>query len=184
MIKLRGLESGDQGLLLEWRNSPEVATYMYSNHLITPEEHEEWFSKARDDSEQHRHRMILVDGRPVGLQSLHPIDVRRGTTTWGFYIAETSARRRGVGSWMGVEAITTCFSSFGLRKINSEVLAENKAALAMHESLGFRREAYFRKHAMKDGMPVDVVGCALLSEEWEMVGTWVRAKLHQRGLIE
>lgn len=184
MISLRALEPGDQGLLLEWRNSPEVATYMYSNHQITPEEHEEWFKKVRDDSERYRHRIILMNGQPVGLQSISPIDSERGIASWAFYLADPRTRGQGVGAWVEYASITTAFETLSLRKLCCEVLVENSPVIAMHESFGFRREGYLRKHAIKAGIAVDAVSLALLAEEWQMVKAAVEGRLRQRGLIE
>ena len=45
-VELRPLNSGDKDRMLAWRNSPEVSAYMYTDHLIAPEEHERWFAGA------------------------------------------------------------------------------------------------------------------------------------------
>ena len=38
-VELRPLMPGDKDRLLVWRNSPEVAAYMYTDHRITAAEH-------------------------------------------------------------------------------------------------------------------------------------------------
>ena len=49
-VELRPLREEDRDRLLAWRNSPEVAPYMYADHAITPEEHARWFTGIAGDS--------------------------------------------------------------------------------------------------------------------------------------
>jgi len=36
MIHLRDIQSEDKEKILKWRNLPEVAKYMYTDHYVTP----------------------------------------------------------------------------------------------------------------------------------------------------
>ena len=49
IVVLRTLETADRGRLLVWRNQPEIARWMYSDHPIAPEEHARWFEGALAD---------------------------------------------------------------------------------------------------------------------------------------
>jgi RimJ/RimL family protein N-acetyltransferase len=42
-VVLRDVTEGDRQRLLDWRNSPEVAAFMYSDHRIGQAEHDRWF---------------------------------------------------------------------------------------------------------------------------------------------
>ena len=49
LVTLRRLRPDDRDRLLAWRNAPEVAAYMYSDHEITAEEHARWFAGIAGD---------------------------------------------------------------------------------------------------------------------------------------
>ena len=48
----------------------------------------------------------------------------------------------------------------------------------MHEKFGFRREAFYREHCIKDGEKLDVVGLAMLSSEWDTNKTRLKEKVY------
>ena len=41
-VDLRPVEASDQDRILAWRNSTDVRAYMYTDHLISPDEHSRW----------------------------------------------------------------------------------------------------------------------------------------------
>ncbi len=89
-VTLRPLEPADQDRLYGWRNAPEVAAYMYSDHQITPEEHARWFAGLQGDARRD-YRIIEVDGAPAGLANFYDIDRAQGRASWAYYLADPSA---------------------------------------------------------------------------------------------
>ena len=49
-VVLRPLAVTDRDRLLTWRNFPEIARWMYSDHAISAEEHARWFTKTNNDT--------------------------------------------------------------------------------------------------------------------------------------
>lgn len=182
-VVLRLVEEGDRDRLLAWRNSPQVAAFMYSDHLIGREEHDRWFDGLVDHSRR-RDWIVLLDGAPVGLTSLVDIDRGQGRAAIARYLAEESARGLGVGGFTEFKVADHAFQVLGLRKLWSEVLAANTAALASHLSSGFQREALFRAHVVKRGQPTDVIGLGLLAEDWRKHRPRLRARLISKGFAE
>jgi len=180
---LRPVDSSDRDRLLTWRNSPAVAAFMYSDHLITQAEHDRWFDSLSGNPRR-LDWIVMVDGAPVGLSSLVDIDMGQGRGTIARYLAEESARGLGVGSFAELKIADHAFGHLGLRKLWSEVLATNQAALASHLSTGFQREALLRAHVVKQGRPVDVIGLGLLAEDWSARRPLVRARLVDKGFSE
>lgn len=156
---------------------------MYSDHQIGREEHDRWFDTLVDHPRR-RDWIVLLDGAPVGLTSLVDIDPVQGRATIARYLAEESARGLGVGGFAEFKVADHAFGELGLRKLWSEVLATNTAALASHLSSGFQREALFRAHVVKQGQPVDVIGLGLLAEAWRQDRSRVRARLLAKGFSE
>ncbi|WP_299017887.1 UDP-4-amino-4,6-dideoxy-N-acetyl-beta-L-altrosamine N-acetyltransferase [uncultured Caulobacter sp.] len=180
---LRPVDAGDRERLLTWRNSPQVAAFMYSDHLIGREEHDRWFDGLAANSRR-RDWIILLDDRPVGLTSLVDIDLIQGRGTIARYIAEESARGMGLGGFAEFKIADHAFGPLGLRKLWSEVLATNQAALASHLSSGFHQEALLRAHVVKQGQPVDVIGLGLLAEDWRGGRPSIRRRLLAKGFSE
>lgn len=180
---LRPVDASDRERLLAWRNSPQVAAFMYSDHLISRDEHDRWFDGLAGHPRR-RDWIVLLDGAPVGLTSLVDIDFAQGRGTIARYLAEESARGFGLGGFAEFKIADHAFGPLGLRKLWSEVLATNQAALASHLSSGFQREALLRAHVVKQGRPVDVIGLGLLAEEWGEGRASARARLIAKGFGE
>lgn len=167
---LRRLALGDIERVLQWRNLPDVAAYMYTDHAITETEHVRWFAGAMTD-ESKRYWIIQLDGSPIGLANLYDIAPLHGRAYWAFYVADPAARGRGVGSTVERFVLRHAFEELGLDKLCCEVLATNEGVVKMHERYGFRVDGVLRKHVRKREDRVDVVTMSLLREEW-IAGRW------------
>ncbi len=165
-VELRPVAAEDKERLLTWRNSPDVAAYMYTDHKITQAEHDRWFSGIEGD-ERRAYWIIRMDGEPVGLANLYDIDRGHDRCAWAYYLAEPSVRGKGVGGYVEYLMIERVFGQFGLGKLWCEVFASNTAVIRLHQKFGFKEEARFRRHVLKGGEMQDVVGLGLLAEEWD-----------------
>jgi len=162
---LRSVTAADSDMLFEWRTKPEVAEYMYTDHVIQRIEHDAWFAKALDDKSR-AYWIIVVDDRDVGLLNLVDIDQHNSRCSWAFYIADSQLRGRGVGAYAEFEALRYVFEELELNKLCCEVLGFNAAVQKMHGRFGFTQEGLLRQHMMKDGSYHDVAVFGLLRSEW------------------
>jgi len=179
-ISMRTPHGGDKARLLAWRNMPEVAQWMYSDHLITADEHERWFAAAMVDPRR-RYWIIEADGQPIGLANLYDLDTANGRTAWAYYLADPSVRGKGVGSFVEFWVIEHVFGELGLGKLWCEVLLGNEAVWKLHQAFGFEREALFRQHVRKGGEALDVVGLGLLAADWTRVRPVSAERLRAKG---
>jgi UDP-4-amino-4,6-dideoxy-N-acetyl-beta-L-altrosamine N-acetyltransferase len=179
-VVLRPLEAADSDRLLAWRNLPEIARWMYSDHAISPDEHARWFAGALADPGR-RYWIIEVDGKPVGLANLYDLAPEQGRTAWAYYLADPSTRGQGIGAFVEYWVIERVFRDLGLTKLWCEVLIDNEAVWRLHEGFGFQREALFRQHVRKAGELTDVVGLGLLASDWAATREASRARLIARG---
>ena len=62
---LRNICEDDLPLLLEWRNSPRIHSKMFTDHKITPEEHQAWFKKIQADPVK-KNFVFTYKGQAVG----------------------------------------------------------------------------------------------------------------------
>lgn len=179
-IEMRPIDAGDRDRLLAWRNAPEVAAFMYSDHQITPDEHDRWFAGVGVDPRR-AYWIIVVDETPAGLANLADIDAVHGRCAWAYYLADPSVRGKGVGSFVEYWMLEEVFERRGLRKLWCEVLASNEAVWRLHGKFGFVEEARFRAHVIKHGAPRDVLGLGLLAEEWRALRPAMRQRLERLG---
>lgn len=180
VIALRPVAGTDSARLLAWRNMPEVSAWMYSDHVISPEEHDRWFAAAMADPRR-RYWIIEFEGQPVGLANLYDIAPEHRKCAWAYYLADPATRGKGVGAFVEFRMIDHVFRELGLNKLWCEVLIENEPVWRLHESFGFRREALYRAHVWKNGRPAEVVGMGLLAEDWALVRPTSLARLESRG---
>lgn len=179
-VTLRRVAEDDRERLLAWRNSPAVSAFMYSDHLISREEHDRWFDGLAGNSRR-LDLIVEADGVPSGLNSLTDIDKVQGRAVVARYLAEDAPKGLGVGGFAEFKMIDHAFGPMALRKLWSEVLAFNEIAWRLHMANGFQREALFRAHVVKQGRPEDVVGLGLLAEDWRTHRPLARQRLIDKG---
>ncbi|HUO22778.1 MAG TPA: UDP-4-amino-4,6-dideoxy-N-acetyl-beta-L-altrosamine N-acetyltransferase [Caulobacteraceae bacterium] len=179
-VTLRPLRADDQDRLLAWRNSPDVAAYMYSDHAISPEEHARWFAGVDGDARRD-YRVIEIDGAPAGLANFYDIEPAQGRAAWAYYLAEPSARGKGAGGFVEFLMIERAFGELCLTKLWCEVLETNEAVWKLHQKFGFQIEARLRAHVIKGGAAQTVIGLGLLKADWDAARPGIVARLRRLG---
>lgn len=182
MIQLRDLKSNDKDMILQWRNKPEVAKYMYTDHDISREEHNRWFERIIN-APKCRYWIIVCDQIDVGLVNIYEIDEKNQRCFWAFYVADSSVRGKGVGSFVEYSVLKYVFGDLKLNKLCCEVLGFNDHVVNMHKQFGFREEGIFREHIIKGDKIFDVVRLAILREEWEEEKTNIKNRLKDKGVL-
>jgi UDP-4-amino-4,6-dideoxy-N-acetyl-beta-L-altrosamine N-acetyltransferase len=183
VVRLRALIDDDRARLLKWRNQPEIAAQMYTDHTITQAEHDVWFERACDDASDHLYRVVEAGPGPIGLISLTGIDVGTRTCTWGGYIGSLTWQGRGAGTAALWLSLGLAFGHLRLEQVRVEVLAHNGRAADMYSRFGFEERDDFHKVVVKSGQYCDVVGLALSRERWAATEPPLHRVLKQRGLI-
>lgn len=177
-VVVRHIRPEDKDQVRQWRNLPEVAKYMYTDHLIDSEEHERWFQRMLQD-QTCQYWIINCDGQDVGVTYIYNIDLRNARCYWGFYIACSAARGKGVGSYIEYFVLRYVFDELNLNKLCCEVLASNPAVIRMHQLFGFIQEGLFREHINKQGILEDVFFLATLRRDWEILKPEIERRLGQ-----
>lgn len=159
---IRPMAERDLVEVLSWRNHPEVRRYMYTQNVISLEEHARWFAEESQDPQKHL-LVFEMDTVPVGFVKIHQIS-NGGTAEWGFYVAPDAPK--GVGGALGWAALRYSFESAKLHKICGSVLAFNERSIRYHLRLGFQQEGFLRQHCFNGQQYHDVVCFGLLASEW------------------
>jgi UDP-4-amino-4,6-dideoxy-N-acetyl-beta-L-altrosamine N-acetyltransferase len=179
-VALRPVVESDNTRLLEWRNSPDVRAFMYTDHVIGQAEHARWFAGAIGDPTR-RYWIIEADEVGVGMANLYDIGAEPGRATWAYYIADPSMRGKGVGAMAEYLVIEQVFGTLGLTKLWCEVLETNPAVIKLHKRFGFVEEARLPGRVIKDGAPVDAIGLGLSRDGWLAVKLAMAERLRAMG---
>jgi UDP-4-amino-4,6-dideoxy-N-acetyl-beta-L-altrosamine N-acetyltransferase len=179
-VRMRAPKPEDSAQMLAWRNQPEIRRWMYTSHVIAPDEHDRWFAGALADPTR-RYWIVELEGAPIGLANLADLSPIHRRTAWAYYLADSSVLGKGIGAYVEYFVIEYVFGELGLAKLCCEVLIENEAVWKLHEAFGFRREGLLRQHIWKDGAPSDVVVLGLLAQDWAQVREASRQRLAARG---
>lgn len=180
-VALRPLRADDAARVLGWRNSPEVAAHMYTDHEVAPDEHARWMASVID-ADHRRDWIVEMNEQPVGLANVVRIDWANRRCEWAYYLGDPSTRGRGVGAAVEYLMLRHVFGPMALNKLSCEVFVENEAVWRLHESFGFVREAHYRDHVRKGGGFRDVYGLAMLAADWQRVRPGIEARLRGRGV--
>lgn len=161
---LRAIKGSDKARILNWRNSDRVRQNMYTDHVISPEEHEAWFDKAQQDKNVD-YKIFEYQDRAIGLVGFTQVNRLHNTCYWAFYLGEVDVPAK-AGAIMEFMALDYAFESLNIRKLCCEVFCFNEKVVKMHKKFGFRQEGLFVKHMLKKEHYEDVVSLAMFESDW------------------
>ena len=176
-LKLIEVEEGHLEMIRTWRNMPEVSAYMYTSDIISDEQQKKWYKTVVNDSSC-KYWVIEYAGKALGIASLTGISKVFNSCYWAFYLGDTSIRGKGICAKVEFEVLSYVFDSLKLNKLRCEVFTFNDKVIQMHEKFGFRREAYYRQHVLKDKEYKDVVALAILKSEWDQIKELMKSKIY------
>jgi UDP-4-amino-4,6-dideoxy-N-acetyl-beta-L-altrosamine N-acetyltransferase len=180
-VNLRPLRLADAAQVLQWRNMPDVARFMYGDHRITEAEHVGWMERTVVHPDR-KYWIINTEGLDVGLAGLTEIERKNSRAEWAFYLGHPGLRGRGVGAVVEFAVTAYAFEVIGLHKLCCEVFVWNQPIVRMHEKFGFVREGVLRQHVRKDGQFHDIVRFGLLKAEWPVAREKALQRLARVGI--
>lgn len=151
---LRYMKYDDLITVLKWRNSNHVRLNMKDDHIISPEEHRNWFNGL--DTKKNHYLIFLYEGVPSGLVYFNNVNMTHKHCTWGFYLGNRQMPK-GTGAKMGALGLEHAFEHLGVRKVCAEVFSFNVKSLRFHERLGFIKEGVLKEHYLKNNTYEDIV---------------------------
>jgi len=179
--KLRSIKPEELELMLSWRNAPNVRANMYTRHEISINEHQSWWSRVQQRTDQ-QYLMYEICGMPSGVVGFTDIDNDSRNSSWAFYASPEA--RKGTGSKMEFLALEYAFFELGLHKLHCEVLAFNSPVIKLHQKFGFKVEGILREHHKVNDAFVDVYRLGILSHEWKEHRIALQDKLEKISRVE
>lgn len=166
-IKLRQITEEDLELIMNWRMSPEVTKYMYTDPKLTIDSQREWFKKINNNKEIEKYWIIqLTEGKDVGLISINNIDNNNKTANWAYYLAEIEARGKGLAKILECNLYDYVFEVLDINKLWYEILEFNDMVVKLHQKFGGKIEGKFINQIKKNGKYHNVIRMATFKEDW------------------
>jgi len=162
--QLRPIQESDLEVVLEWRNSERVRSNMYTDHIISFNEHKRWFLNTRNNQSV-SHHICEYNKQPIGVINFTNIDQQNKKCCWGFYLGLPDVTI-GSGSIMGFLSLEYAFEVLNIRKLYSEVFKFNEKSIKLHKKLEFQEEGHFVKHILKNEKYEDVIALTLFKDQW------------------
>ena len=159
------MTQADLETVLTCRNHEVVRLFMYTQHVISKDEHSRWFDRASIDPK--RHLLIYhVGDKALGFVNFYEI-AAGGIADWGFYAAPDAPR--GTGSALGHAALQHAFQTLKLHKLCGQAIAFNEPSIRFHTKLGFLKEGVLHQQHF-DGLNYHDVWCfGLLADSWKSI---------------
>jgi len=148
------------------RNHPEIRKYMYTDHVISPNEHQCWIEKLKEDKTLEVFVVFKAD-QLIGLVSVNKISYQHRTADWAFYI-DPKELGGGVGVQIEYALLEYVFEDMGLQKLNCEVLSINPKVVKLHQKFGFQNEGFRRANIVKGKERVGVHLLGITATEWKL----------------
>lgn len=167
-VEFKKLDEKSIEIVRLWRNKPEISKFMYTDHIISKKEHQNWFNRIKDD-EKTKFWVVYLEELPIGIVTLFDIDHKNKRCFWGYYIAELKARGKGLGKIIEMNVMEYIFKILNFNKLCCEVFSFNKLVIKIHKKYGSRIEGHFKEHIFKGNKFYDIVCMAILKEEWNII---------------
>ncbi|KRW62286.1 UDP-4-amino-4,6-dideoxy-N-acetyl-beta-L-altrosamine N-acetyltransferase [Pseudomonas sp. TTU2014-080ASC] len=159
---VRKLKRSELEMILSWRNHPNVRRYMFSQEIITLDEHLKWYDTAVENSCKHL-LIYELDGTSQGFINFSVVKESK-IADWGFYASPTASK--GIGTLLGLSALNYAFKEMALHKVCGQVLAFNQKSMGLHRKLGFKEEGMLREQSFTAGVYHSIYLYGLLASEW------------------
>lgn len=167
-VSLRDFRPGDAPAVERWFNNREaVQSLVEYRDSFSEQDARRWIDTALRKDGPDRKWAVLVEGydEPVGFTALYGVGGQTAPEL-GALLGAPGLRGKGVGRRAEALTIELAFHEFGAHRILGLIPADNRAARAVVEHLGFRFEGTMRQHVRRGDELKDVVVYGLLRAEW------------------
>lgn len=152
-LTIRNVSEEDLKDLYEWRNSDVVRESSIDANSVSFESHEIWW---KYNPNQDAYFLALDGDKKIGVFSFEvgkhgPARSR----IWSFNL-NPEWIGAGYGRKMCEDALTIAWEQLKANKVVGEVLETNKASIALHKKLGFKKVGIYEKDIFREGQLLDL----------------------------
>lgn len=167
-VRLRPLCESDHEHIVLWRN--QSTQYFFSDASISLASHLEWYAQFIASLGQWYFAVesteLLSSPDLLGTISLYDVSNTHRRAEYGRFLIAPEHRRQGYGRDALYLLLDLAFNTLNLNRVYGDILANNHAAIALDERLGFTLEGTFSQHVYKHGKYLDVVRMGITADVW------------------
>lgn len=164
LTSFSNLNGEERGMVRNWRNAEGIRKWMYTDHVISPEEHGAFLKRAESDGRNFYWVVRGAGGEYLGVMSLNRVDERNRNAYFAIY-SNPDCKTPGIGRTMDRMAIRLAFEFLGLHTLRLEVIEDNAGVINLHRKMGFKEEGRLKGFVFKDGRFKDVVVMGMVNAE-------------------
>lgn len=165
---LKPIENSQLEMILAWRNAPHVRKMMFTQHLISNEEHCAWWNNLLHDQSESC-RVYYFQGKPSGLVTYYNINPAEKECYWGFFMNNEQFvnQQELLAAWLtlGKEAVTFAFNNLLSKRLLCETFVYNETVLKFNHLIGFKKINSYQRTV--SGKSVEVITMELTKSNWE-----------------
>ena len=136
-VRLRPMKEEDAGLIVKWRNDPEIRKWLFSTTPMTVPSHLKWFHKPKADRLDFI--ICLKDPEiPIGTVNYINIDFQNFKAEAGKMLGDRSQWGKGLAKEAFLLWLKFGFKQLSLRCIYVQTKVENINNIKLNERMGFK----------------------------------------------
>jgi RimJ/RimL family protein N-acetyltransferase len=133
---LRSIEFDDIQLLRYWRNLDHVRSLMVMTNYIAKDDQRKWFERLNFDSV--KYYIFSLDMKDIGCVNLTKINLSEKTFEGGVFCGDANFLNHWINIWACIKIYNYGFFELNLETSFATVLKNNKPALNLNKSLGYK----------------------------------------------
>ena len=145
------------------RNSENVRKFMYTDHIITEQEHLNHITKLKNDKKNLVFVIFDHTNEIIGSAYLYNIDRLHKKADWGFY---TNPEIKNIGGVIEYYFIEFFFNQLNFEKINCEVIENNISIQKLPKKFLFEEEGIKKENIIKKNKRINVHFYGLTKSNW------------------
>jgi UDP-4-amino-4,6-dideoxy-N-acetyl-beta-L-altrosamine N-acetyltransferase len=163
IINFLNLTNEENEMIRTWRNNTNVRKFMFSDHIILPQEHYTFILKLKDDNKNF-FWLVKKNEEYVGTISLNRIDFNNGNAYLGLY-ANPDNKVSGAGQILIGCLKKLAFNVANLHSLKLEVIDTNERAKLFFKKSKFSEEGRLKDFVNKSGKWYDVIVMGILNSD-------------------
>jgi UDP-4-amino-4,6-dideoxy-N-acetyl-beta-L-altrosamine N-acetyltransferase len=147
LINFVNLSDQQKEMIRQWRNNDKIKNWMYSNHVISKEEHLNFIERLKKDNSNYYWLGQEENSDDIGVVYLNELDRKKKNAYLGIY---TNPDKLKVGKILIQCLKALAFEIVKLRTLKLEVIDNNIRAIQFYENAGFQREGVLPDSVYRD----------------------------------
>lgn len=165
-----------------WRNQDFVRTKMFHSTLISAEEHRNYISSLKKNTNKGLY-VFYLDDLPFAVYQ-YEIYPEGNYVINGSYLIQEDSAILGYGAVMSYYINEIAFLELHVNKCFGQCLDTNKTAIRTNKRLGGELEGVLRQHILIGDQYHDVYCFGLLKDEWEIIKPKIKRILQELSITD